>query len=287
MPLPLTGSRTIGRRSSVAWLLAASLATSLAAAGFAAITPARVTATNLSDFTVIPAAGGTGISPAAAGGSWTTLTGPAIDIAVYSNPDVFPPDLMFTLTLPANFEWNAEETAPPVVSVAPGMPAGFCSLVPSALTYSGAGDAPRAVRFTLGGTHDIGCVVSLRGLQVRPISADARAGAGGSLMIVWGAPQLGTTRVSGGIVSLAGAAPAVLPPTDAAAPLSHSSTPGRGAFPPLPGIIVAALALVGAGWSVRRQAVPRGAATRMACHRDAECPVNSGAGADQARGRRR
>lgn len=99
----------------------------------------------------------------------------------------------------------------------------------------------------LSGTHDIGCVVRLRGLQVRPISAGLRAGMGGTLTLDWGAPSLRASRSVGGVVSLAAEAPHSLPPTDTAA--------GRGASSVLPSAPVVVIALLAAGWSVRRRHV--------------------------------
>ncbi len=244
--LPASSTNRLGRvRPPSAVVLAALL---LAAVAAAAVPLLRVAATNLSDFTVTPASGGTDIPPSTAGGAWTTLKGPAIDITPYSNPDVFPPGLAFTLTLPTNFEWNTTVTTAPVVSVAAGMPAGFCTLVPSGLTYAGSGTAPRTVRFTLAGTHDIGCVVSLRGLQLRPISAEASAGTGGKLTVDWGAPSLGVSRAIGGVVSLAVTSAFSLPPTDTALE--------RGAAPVLPGAAVGLVALLAAGWALLRRDAP-------------------------------
>lgn len=104
---------------------------------------------------------------------------------------------------------------------------------------------PDAGGCSLGGTHDIGCVVMLRGLQVRPISTDLRAGTGGNLIVEWGAPSLGTSRAAGGVVSLATAAPSSLPPTSTAA--------GQSEPPDIPMMVFALAALLGAVWAVRRR----------------------------------
>ena len=51
-----------------------------------------VHATNLEDFTVIPATGGSGVTE----GDWSMLTGPTIQVGPYSNPDVLPAGVDFT-----------------------------------------------------------------------------------------------------------------------------------------------------------------------------------------------
>lgn len=181
--------------------------------------PAVVRATNVNDFTVTPATGGAPIDPESAGRAWTTLTGPTIDVAVYSNPDAFPPGLSFTLTLPPGFEWNRSVTASPTVTIASGMPAGFCTLTASKLQYATATSGPSQASFTLAGTHDVGCTLTLSGLQVRPATG-VRGDAGGYLAVGWTVPGVGVGQASAGRIALGGAVsrePAggsSLPPTD-------------------------------------------------------------------------
>ncbi len=191
--------------------------------------PGVVRATNVEDFTVVPATDGGSIDPESAGRAWTTLSGPTIDIAVYSNPDVFPAGLSFTLTLPLGFEWDAGVTGAPTTSVVPGMPAGFCSLTTSPLQYGTAASAAGQATFSLSGTHDVGCRVALTGLRVRPVSG-VRADAGGQIAVVWTVPGVGVGRASGGRIALApvkgGGGPSMggssLPPTDTSRTLTGS-----------------------------------------------------------------
>jgi hypothetical protein len=62
--------------------------------------PTAATATNVSDFTVAPATGGTALPLS---GGWRTLAGPTIELGMYSNPDVFPAGLTVRVTLSAGF----------------------------------------------------------------------------------------------------------------------------------------------------------------------------------------
>ena len=64
-------------------------------------------ATNVSDFTVTPATGGSNISASTAGGTWTSLGGPVINVAPYSNPDTIPTGTTFT---PSNGVWALNYT---------------------------------------------------------------------------------------------------------------------------------------------------------------------------------
>lgn len=185
-----------------------------------------VTATNVEDFTPIAATGGESIDPDSAGLAWTNLSGPFIDVAVYSNPDTFASGLSFTLTLPLGFEWNPAVTVAPTIAIAPGMPAGFCTVSASELRYATAASGAWQATFTLSGAHDVGCRITLAGLQVRPV-AGVRAGAGGQITVAWKVPGVGVGRASGGLVRLAaGENAGSLPPTDVS---SVPSGPDRSA----------------------------------------------------------
>ncbi len=227
------------------------LVASLAGAG-------RVQATNVEDFTVIAATGGASIDAETAGRAWTTLAGPVIDVAVYSNPDIFAPGLSFTLTLPMGFEWNPAVTAAPTIAIAPNMPAGFCTLTASALRYGTAASGAWQATFTLSGTHDVGCRITLAGLQVRPV-AGVRAGAGGQMTVTWTVPGVGVGHASAGLARLAGVAAgngASLPATDISNRLAGSdgsrvtSAWSRFELPAALSIVVTALAFA---WLLRRR----------------------------------
>lgn len=192
-------SQTGARRRSVA------VAAAFVALTFGVLVPvATALATNLSDFSVTPATGGARIPASSAGGSWTPLVGPVINVTPYSNPDTLPAGTTFTLTLPPNFAWDTAVTAGPKVSVAPDAPAGWCALVPSSLAYAVAGGTVRNLSFTLSGSHDVACLISFSGLRVRPISGDPGAGTGGSLIVDWSVPGLGAQRATGGSIGMTG-----------------------------------------------------------------------------------
>ncbi len=178
-------------------------ALALAASLIAALVPAGTAlATNITDFHVTPATGGSNISASTAGGAWTPLTGPVISVDEYSNPDTIPAGTSFTLVLPDNFEWNTSATSAPLVTPTPGMPAGSCALVTSAITYFGAGNVASNARFDLSGSHDIGCQITLKGLQVRPISSNSAAGGGGQIQVTWTLNGVVSSPADGGLVSL-------------------------------------------------------------------------------------
>lgn len=215
--------RVVAVSGSIAALLAVLLA------------PATACATNLSDFTVTPATGGEALVALSAADGWTSLNGPTINVTPYSNPDVFPAGLTFTVTLPPNVKWNATVTTPPSVAVAADAPAGFCQLVPSSLTYMGIGASRRLFTFTLGGTHDVGCVLKFSGLQIRAVGQDLSAGTGGDITVEWSAPSLGASRAFGGIVRMSPPGGPTAPPTDAVAAEGRSGTPAG--WPVLPAVL--------------------------------------------------
>ncbi len=190
--------------------------------------PTAATATNVSDFTVAPAIGGTALPLS---GGWRTLAGPMIEIGMYSNPDVFPTGLTVSVILPAGFAWDPTVVEPPTVAIAAGMPAGFCTLVASGLAYP-AEAAPHSVSYTLSGTHDVGCTVSLTGLRVRWVG-DGAAARSGAISVLWTIPGVGTGRASGGrVASIDFGGSSALPATDTAegAPVADGANPfdGRG-----------------------------------------------------------
>ena len=88
------------------------------------------------------------------------------------------------------------------------MPAGFCSIGASRLTYEGAGGSSRVATFTLLGTHDIGCRIVLGGLRVRWAAGATEAPAAGELTVTWTVPGLGSASAPGGTIAPAtGAVP--------------------------------------------------------------------------------
>jgi hypothetical protein len=186
--------------------------------------------TNLSDFSVTPATGGANIPATTAGGAWTTLTGPVINVVPYSNPDVIPQDaLVFQMQLPANFEWNTAKTAAPVVTVAPGSPAGFCTLTATGVSYWNTPGAPpgyKYAQFGLSGTHDVGCQVTFAGLQVRPISSNPAAGTGGNIVVTWTLNGVASAPQNGGAVTMAASAPAVITPATGGSNIPSSTAGG-------------------------------------------------------------
>jgi hypothetical protein len=183
-------------------------------------------ATNVSDFSVTPATGGSSISASTASAEWTALTGPVINVVPYSNPDVIPTGTTFTLQLPANFEWNDAITAAPTVTVAPGAPAGFCTLVPSGLTYFGTGNTASSLSFTLSGSHDVACLISFSTLQVRPISGNSSAGTGGDIAVSWNIPGVGQGSAKGGVLTMVPVVPVVITPATGGTDIPSSTAGG-------------------------------------------------------------
>jgi hypothetical protein len=122
---------------------------------------------------------------------------------------------------------------PPAVAIAAGMPAGFCTLVASRLAYP-AEAAPHTVTYTLSGTHDVGCAVSLTGLRVRWVG-DGAAARSGAIAVDWTIPDVGTGRASGGQVAAVdvGGGSSALPATDTAegAPVAGGANVADGANP--------------------------------------------------------
>ncbi len=208
------------RRSGLAGTALAACLVGVLTSGDAAL------ATNVSDFSVTPATGGGAIPASTASAEWTTLTGPVINVVAYSNPDVIPTGTTFTLALPANFEWNDAVTAGPTVTFAPGAPAGFCTLMPSSLSYFGAGNAASNLSFTLSGSHDVACLISFSTLQVRPISGNSSAGTGGDIVVNWSIPGVGQGSAKGGVLTMLSAVPVVITPATGGTNIPSSTAGG-------------------------------------------------------------
>jgi hypothetical protein len=197
--------------------------------------PAAASATNVSDFTVIPATGGTALPLT---GGVRTIAGPAIDVAMYSNPDVFPAGLTIGLTLPDGFAFDPTVVTAPTVAIAAGMPAGFCTLTTSSLAY-GAGKAPRRVTFGLAGTHDVGCTVTLSDLRVHWVGGSSST-RNGRIAVDWTIPGVGSGHADGGrlaAVDLGGRGD--LPPTDTTDPSTDGAPLGA-----LAGLVAALCAVI-------------------------------------------
>ncbi len=125
--------------------------------------------------TIIPATGGSAIPSTTAriggDGTWTTLTGPR----VLETPESvnFPPRRL-ALTLPANFEWNPANTAPPQVT--------GCSRTIERLEYASATRLIARITWVREVLGDTPCTIDFgRILQVRPKDASATAGTTGDI----------------------------------------------------------------------------------------------------------
>jgi len=147
---------------------------------------------------ITPATGGANIpaATAAQGGSgvWTTLTGPTITESVGGQLA----NAQLLLTLPANFEFNANITRAPSLSSG-------CGYTASAILYFGAGFGAQNAQVNLTGTaSNAPCTISFgQLLQVRPVSSSA--GTGGNMTLSINSSPAGNA----GVVTMA---VAVTPP---------------------------------------------------------------------------
>lgn len=221
--------------------IALRLATAIAVGAFVAAVPVA-TATNLSDITIVPVAGG-GNLPAGGTADWTTLRGPIVEFAPYSNPDVLPEGTIVTLSLPDGFDWDTAALTLPTVAPSPGMPAGICELTAGPLQYAGSD-----LSFAVSGTHDIGCRIAFTTLRVRALGGTTPPG--GDITATWTVPGLGSGSASAGSLAVAVAPDDTTPivPATRETPLDLG--------PILLVVVIAAAIAVGIAFVWRRPASP-------------------------------
>jgi hypothetical protein len=160
--------------------------------------------------TVTPATGGTGIqsNTAVTGGTgaWTTLTGPTI---IEGSIGAWPVGQRITLTLPPNFQWNANRTAPLSVT--------GCDKNATSITYSGNDVATVTLAARTGPSQLSVCTISFgTTLQVRPLNGASSAGTGGAIALTFIDPSLPTPSIfpgGAGQISMVTSPPPVGPLT--------------------------------------------------------------------------
>lgn len=171
------------------------LATALAVGALVAAVPVA-TATNLSDITIVPVAGGENLPAGGGDADWTTLRGPIVEFAPYSNPDVLPEGTVIALSLPEGYAWDSAVTTVPTVAPSPGMPAGICDLRPGAPQYAGT-----ELTVAISGTHDIGCRITFETLRVQAVAGATPPS--GEITATWTVPGLGSSSAPAGTLAVA------------------------------------------------------------------------------------
>jgi len=169
------------------------------------------------DFTVTPATGGANIPASTAGGAWTTLTGPTINVAASQTADLIVPPVLITMTLPANFEFNGS------IATTPALGPSDCQLTVTPIAYFGTGNGSTSAQISVAGTHAAACQIAFSGLQVGPISSDPAAGTGGNITVSAGSTVIG----NGGVVTMSvPSAPVVITPATGGANIPSSTAGG-------------------------------------------------------------
>lgn len=151
--------------------------------------------------TIIPATGGSAIPSTTAriggSGSWTTLTGPRI---IETPESVSLPPRRLALTVPANFEWNSANTAPPQVT--------GCARTIERLEYVSATRLIARITWVREVLGDTPCTIDFgRILQVRPKDASATAGTTGDIDVTIVDAAGPVTNIPGGAGRIAMVAP--------------------------------------------------------------------------------